>query len=173
MQYRPDNYSFPLKKTMRKSAGILLFKKINQQLQVLLVHPGGPFWANKDLGAWSIPKGEFQETEEPLAAAVREMEEETGYKVQGPFLPLTPIKQKAGKLVMAWAVEGDFDANAIKSNTFKIQWPYKSGKWFSVPEVDKAGWFTVNEAKQKINLAQVSFIDELTMYLSQHNFKSL
>ena len=152
---------------MRKSAGILLFRKYKDQYEVLLVHPGGPFWAQKDKGVWSIPKGEYLESEDPLQAAIREMEEETGYRPKGPFIPLTPVKQKAGKQVMAWAAEGDFDANSIQSNTFKIQWPPKSGKWISIPEVDKAAWLNPAEAKEKINVAQIPFIDELLAFLEK------
>lgn len=146
---------------MRKSAGILLYRKKNKNLEVFLVHPGGPFWKGKDAGAWSIPKGEFTDDEEPLAAAQREFEEETGKKIEGNFVALNPIKQKAGKMVYAWAVEGDINADAIVSNTFKIEWPYKSGKWQSYPEVDQAAWFSLAVAKEKINAAQAMFIDDL------------
>lgn len=151
---------------MRKSAGILIYRKRKDQYEVLLVHPGGPFWQGKDKGVWSIPKGEYQEAEEdPLQAAIREVEEETGYRPNGPFIPLTPIKQKAGKQVVAWAAQGDFDASSIQSNTFKIQWPPKSGKWVSIPEVDKAAWLNPTEAKEKINAAQIPLIDELLAFL--------
>lgn len=150
---------------MRKSAGILLYRLQKTGLEVLLVHPGGPFWAGKDAGVWSIPKGEYMEGESPLQAAIRELEEETGYKACGPFLPLNPIRQKAGKQVIAWAAAGDLDPETIQSNTFKIQWPPKSGKWITIPEVDKAAWFTPSVAKEKINPAQVSFIDELVQLL--------
>ncbi|MGN6399100.1 MAG: NUDIX domain-containing protein [Flavisolibacter sp.] len=146
---------------MRKSAGILLYRKKNKNLEVFLVHPGGPFWKGKDAGAWSIPKGEFTDDEEPLAAAQREFEEETGKKIEGNFVALNPIKQKAGKMVYAWAVEGDINADAIVSNTFKIEWPYKSGKWQSYPEVNQAAWFSLAVAKEKINAAQAMFIDDL------------
>ena len=146
---------------MRKSAGILLYRKKNKNLEVFLVHPGGPFWKGKDAGAWSIPKGEFTDDEEPLAAAQREFEEETGKKIEGNFVALNPIKQKAGKMVYAWAAEGDINADAIVSNTFKIEWPYKSGKWQSYPEVDQAAWFSLAVAKEKINAAQAMFIDDL------------
>jgi predicted NUDIX family NTP pyrophosphohydrolase len=150
---------------MRKSAGILLYRK-HEGVEVFLIHHGGPYWTDKELGAWSIPKGEYPDTEDPLAAAVRELEEETGYMVNGPFIPLTPIKQKAGKLVMAWAAEGNLNPETIQSNTFKMQWPPKSGKWIEVPEVDKAAWFTPQKAKQMINPAQAPFIDELIQYLT-------
>jgi predicted NUDIX family NTP pyrophosphohydrolase len=146
---------------MRKSAGILLFRKKEKDPEVFLIHPGGPFWKGKEKGSWSIPKGEFPETEDPLAAAKREFEEETGQKIEGKFIELKTIQQKGGKLVYAWAIEGDIDAEKIVSNTFKVEWPYKSGKWQTYPEVDKAGWFGIEEAKEKINQAQTALIDEL------------
>lgn len=150
---------------MRTSAGILLYRKKNNFIEVFLVHPGGPFWKNKDKGAWSIPKGEFTEDEDPLTVAKREFNEETGQAVDGDFVELTPIKQKGGKMVYAWAVEGDADAEQIVSNTFKQEWPYKSGKWITVPEVDKAGWFGVEEAKEKMNPAQLELIEDLVTRL--------
>src|SRR5215212_7662130 len=123
---------------MNKSAGILLFRRINKQIEFFLVHPGGPFWAKKDLGAWSIPKGEYTDGEEPLQAACREFEEETGQAVTGDFIELKPLRQKSGKIVQAWAVEGDMDADNIRSNMFEMEWPPGSGKKKSFPEVDKA-----------------------------------
>src|SRR5690349_22561615 len=147
-------------KVKRTSAGILLYR-FKESLEIFLVHPGGPFWANKDLGTWTIPKGEPNDDEQLFDTAKREFEEETGQKIAGTFAELTPIIQKAGKMVYAWALEGDIDAAAIRCNTFKIEWPPKSGKWKSYPEVDKAGWFDWQEAKEKINPAQVAFIDEL------------
>lgn len=146
---------------MRKSAGILLFRRTNKFIEFFLVHPGGPFWKGKDKGAWSIPKGEFVDGEEPLSAAKREFEEETGQKIDGEFIALKTIQQKGGKLVYAWAVEGDMDAKNIISNTFKQEWPYKSGKWITAAEVDKAGWFGEEETKEKINAAQVALIEDL------------
>jgi predicted NUDIX family NTP pyrophosphohydrolase len=143
----------------KQSAGILLFRRLGEP-EFFLVHPGGPIWLGKEDGAWSIPKGEFIE-EEPLDAARREFLEETGQVVSGEFLPLTPIIQKAGKKVFAWAVEGDIDAEAIQSNHFEMEWPRKSGIRKSFPEVDKAGWFTASVARQKINVSQAAFIDEL------------
>src|SRR4051812_6132806 len=140
---------------MRKSAGILLYKKMQGNIELFLVHPGGPFWKGKDAGAWSIPKGEFTE-EDPLAAAKREFKEETGQDISGPFLELTPIKQKGGKLVYAFAMEGTIDASTIVSNTYKQEYPYKSGKWHTYPEVDKVAWFSLEEARIKINLAQAA-----------------
>jgi predicted NUDIX family NTP pyrophosphohydrolase len=150
---------------MRTSAGILLYRKINNYIEIFLVHPGGPFWKGKDKGAWSIPKGEFTEGEDPLTVAKREFNEETGQTIDGDFIELTPIKQKGGKMVFAWAVEGNADAGNIVSNTFKTEWPYKSGRWITVPEVDKAGWFTIEEAKEKMNAAQTAFIEDLLLQL--------
>lgn len=146
---------------MRTSAGIVLYRRINKKIEIFLVHPGGPFWKGKDKGAWSIPKGEFTEDEDPLTVARREFNEETGQTVDGNFEQLTPVKQKGGKIVHAWAVEGDADSDNIVSNTFQQEWPYKSGKWITIPEVDKAAWFSAEEAKEKINPAQTAFIDEL------------
>ena len=145
----------------KKSAGILLYRFHNNVPEVLLVHPGGPFWAKQDLGAWSIPKGEFEADENPLDAAKREVEEETGIKVQGDFMELTPVKQKSGKVIYAWALQGNFNTAEIKSNTFEIEWPPKSGKKKSFPEIDKAAWFNMDEAKKKIIDGQASLIKEL------------
>lgn len=150
----------------KKSAGILLYRLQNDDWEVLLVHPGGPFWAKKDLGAWSIPKGEFDENENPLDAAKREVEEETGMEVQGDFIELTPVKQKNSKLIYAWALRGNFDAAQIKSNTFEIEWPPKSGKEKSFPEVDKAAWFNIEEAKKKITEGQLPLINEIETKLA-------
>ncbi|WP_345952744.1 NUDIX domain-containing protein [Mucilaginibacter sp. PAMB04168] len=150
---------------VRKSAGILLYRLVDHQLEVFLVHPGGPYFVNKDVGVWSIPKGEFDEHEDALTAAKREFEEETGQPVQGTFTPLQTIKQKGGKLVQAWAVKGDIDHKVAVSNTFKMEYPYKSGKWITVPEIDKAAWFTAEEAKEKIIGAQAALIEELTELL--------
>jgi predicted NUDIX family NTP pyrophosphohydrolase len=145
----------------KKSAGILLYRMSKEALQVFLVHPGGPYWVKKDDGAWSIPKGEFEDDEDPLAAAKREFNEETGINLYGEFIELEPVKQKSGKIVYAWAVEGNVDATTIKSNSFEIEWPPRSGKMKSFPEIDKAEWFTIIEAIQKINPAQSPLIKEL------------
>lgn len=150
------------------SAGILLYRKINNHYEVLLVHPGGPFWKNKDEGAWTIPKGETEGGEELLTAAIREFYEETGIKLHGNFTALTPVKQKSGKLVHAWALEGDIDAAKIKSNTFEIEWPPRSGKSQSFPEIDKAAWYDIKSAKEKINPAQLGLLDELNLLLSRN-----
>lgn len=147
---------------MRKSAGLLMYRVVNNEPEVFLIHPGGPFWQGKEKGAWSIPKGEFtEEEEEALLAAKREFEEETGTKPTGHFKALTPIKQKGGKMVYAWAVQGNINAETIKSNFFKMQWPPKSGQWKTYAEVDKAAWFTIPEAIEKINASQALFIQEL------------
>ena len=145
----------------KQSAGILLFRKKDHQLEIFLIHPGGPFFKNKDIGAWSIPKSEFLDNEDTLAAAKREFFEETGLVVDGDFIPLNPVKLKSGKKVYAWALEGDIDHENITSNLFELEWPPKSGKKQSFPEVDTAGWFNIEEARIKINKAQVAFIDEL------------
>jgi predicted NUDIX family NTP pyrophosphohydrolase len=152
---------------MRTSAGILLYRKKDKDIEVFLVHPGGPFWKGKDKGSWSIPKGEFTKEADPLSVAKREFNEETGQTIEGNFVELKPIQQKGGKMVYAWAVEGNADAENIVPNTFRQEWPYKSGKWIIVPEVDKAGWFSVEEAKEKINTAQVEFIVEMMRRLKE------
>ena len=146
----------------KTSAGLLMFRVSSGALQVLLVHPGGPFWAKKDEEAWSIPKGELAVGEAPLIAARREFEEETGCRAQGPFIPLTPITQRGGKIVQAWAVEGECDPAQLRSNLFSLEWPPKSGKRQQFPEVDRAEWFSVPVALQKINPAQRGFVSELT-----------
>lgn len=145
---------------MKKSAGILLYRKTSDFPEFLLVHPGGPFWKNKDLGTWSIPKGEFTD-EDPLAAAIREFEEETGTFLSGDFVALEPEKLKSGKLIYAWALEHDMDSENITSNEFETEWPPKSGLLKKFPEVDKAAWFSAEMALEKINLAQGSFILQL------------
>lgn len=150
----------------RYSAGILLYRIISNQIEVFLVHPGGPYFKDKDAGAWTVPKGEYPPEEEPLAAAQREFAEETGTVITGQFRPLTPVKQKGGKVVSAWAVEGDIDADTVVSNTFKMEYPYKSGRWISVLEVDRAAWFDLTNAREKVNPAQVNFLDELEKILN-------
>ena len=154
---------------MKKSAGILLYRLRNKQCEVFLVHPGGPFWKNKDLGSWSIPKGEFDDSEDPLAAAQREFEEETGIACTGEFIPLEPVRQKSGKRVFAWALEMDIDPGSIKSNLFSMEWPPKSGQSKEFPEIDKGQWFDPVEAKQKINSYQSPLIDQLLQELIDRN----
>jgi predicted NUDIX family NTP pyrophosphohydrolase len=144
---------------MRKSAGILAYR-YRSEVEVFLVHPGGPYYKNKDKGVWSIPKGEFED-EPPLLAAKREFLEETGCELKGDFIELQPIKQKAGKIVYAWAIQFDMDEQTITSNKFLLEWPPKSGKLQEFDEIDKAGWFTAEEAKEKINQAQYELIREL------------
>ena len=134
---------------MKTSAGILLYRFNKKNLEVFLVHPGGPFWKNKDEGAWSIPKGEYEEDEDALQAAIREFKEETGVSVSGDFIPLNTVKLKSGKYVKAWALEKDIDSTAVKSNTFLLEWPPKSGKKIEVPEVDQAEWFSISGSKRK------------------------
>lgn len=146
---------------IKKSAGILLYRFKNLTLQIFLVHPGGPFWSKKDTGAWSIPKGEFNGEEEPKEAAKREFKEETGKEVTVDLITLTPRKQKSGKIIHAFAGNQDLDELKIKSNTFTIEWPPRSGKMTEFPEIDKGAWFDVPTAKEKINGSQIVFIDEL------------
>jgi len=143
------------------SAGLAMYRRCGVLLQVFLVHPGGPFWAKKDLESWSIPKGEYVHGEEPLDVAQREFEEETGFRARGPFLPLAPIRQPSGKLISAWACEGNCDASAIRSNTFPMEWPPRSGKVEQFPEVDKAEWFSLEDARKKIVKGQRGFLDQL------------
>lgn len=143
------------------SAGILLYRIQNKKPEVFLCHPGGPFYKKKDNGVWSIPKGEFDNAEEPMAAAKREFEEETGQKIDGQFIPLKPVRYKDGrKIVYAWAVEGEINIDKIQSNLFPLEWPPKSGKYIDVPEVDKGEWFDVESARQKIHPALTSLLDD-------------
>src|SRR3990172_12323927 len=142
---------------VKKSAGILVYRFRKGQAEVFLVHPGGPFWAKKDAGAWTIPKGEFDE-EDPLVAAQREFKEETGFEIGGTFRPLAPQTLKSGKVVQAWAVEGDLDASQVRSNLFELEWPPKSGRRVRVPEVDRGAWFFLGGGFEKINPAQRGFI---------------
>ncbi len=151
---------------MKRSAGILLYKLDAGEPRVLLVHPGGPFWARKDAGAWSIPKGEYEPGEEPLAAAIREFGEETGMEPIGEFQPLGEVVQKSGKAVTAWACEGEFDPARLVSNFCEIEWPPRSGKRLQIPEADRADWFTLEEARAKINPAQTPFLDRLAAHLA-------
>jgi predicted NUDIX family NTP pyrophosphohydrolase len=150
----------------RRSAGILLFRRVaGGELEVLLVHPGGPFWARRDAGAWSVPKGEVEEAEDPRACALRELEEETGGAfhdaAEDELLPLGEVRQKSGKVVSAWALERDLDAEAIVSATFELEWPPRSGRMQTFPEVDRAGWFALPAAREKLLPAQVPFLDRL------------
>lgn len=155
---------------MKQSAGILLYKFIDKTIYFLLVHPGGPFWKNKDLESWSIPKGEFTAEEEPLLAARREFKEETGFGLEAEseedFIALESVKLKSGKTVLAWALEFDIDVTLVKSNDFEMEWPPKSGSIKSFPEIDKAEWFQTDEALKKINPAQADFIIQIVSKIS-------
>jgi predicted NUDIX family NTP pyrophosphohydrolase len=148
-----------------KSAGLLVFKRSKDAILIFLVHPGGPLYKKKDEGVWSIPKGEYAEGEEPLVAAMREFEEETGQSIKGKFITLTPIKQRGGKIVTAFAVEAEPDADNINCNTFSMEWPPRSGKFQEFPEIDRASWLSVEEAKKKILPAQQVLVDELLSIL--------
>jgi predicted NUDIX family NTP pyrophosphohydrolase len=143
------------------SAGILLYRFKNEKLEVMLVHPGGPYWAKKDNAAWSIPKGLFEENENPLEAAKREFKEETGLEVQGEFIELGKLKQPSRKIVQVWALDKDLDESKIRSNTFTLEWPKNSGIIKEFPEIDKAGWFDIEQAKTKITKGQLGFLEKL------------
>jgi len=157
----------------KNSAGILLHRLRGSGIEVFLVHPGGPFWATKDAGAWSMPKGEFEAGEDPLEAAKREFKEETGFAVEGNFIELTPVKQPGGKVVYAWAVMGDCEAESIKSNTFSLEWPPRSGKRKEFPEVDRAGWFTPEVAREKILKGQLVLLEELKRKIENNSVPPL
>lgn len=145
---------------MKKSAGLLLYRKTAKGTEFFLVHPGGPFFARRHEGWWTVPKGEIGEREDPLAAAIREFEEETGYRPEGEFTELEAIRQKGGKEVLCWAVNGDLDPGHLQSNTFNIEWPPRSGLRKDFPEVDKGEWFSYEAARRMINAQQLSFLDQ-------------
>jgi predicted NUDIX family NTP pyrophosphohydrolase len=147
------------------SAGLLMYRRRQQRVELFIVHPGGPFFRNRDVGVWTIPKGIIEDGEEPQAAAEREFHEETGLTPAGPFLPLTPVRQKGGKLVMAWAFEGEADPERITCNTFAMEWPPRSGRIQRYPEVDRAAFYSPVEARLKLNPAQAAFVDELVRLL--------
>jgi predicted NUDIX family NTP pyrophosphohydrolase len=149
----------------KRSAGLLLFRNPNQ-LEIFLVHPGGPFWARKDDGAWSLPKGEYSADEDALTAARREFQEETGFSAGGDFLPLGELRQPGGKIVTAWALEKDVDIALVKSNMFSLEWPPKSGNTREFPEIDRAAWFPVSQARRKLLKGQVAFLDRLEKKLT-------
>ena len=149
------------------SAGILLYRKSGGRLEVFLVHPGGPFWAKKDAGAWSIPKGEYLEGEDPESVARREFAEETGCELTGSMQPFTPLKQPSGKVISAWAVEGDLDVATLKSNTFALEWPPRSGTIQHFPEVDRGAWFDLYTARDKLLAGQRPFLDQLSRFLTE------
>ncbi len=153
-----------------ESAGILLYRHRQGTLEVLLVHPGGPFWRRRDEGSWSIPKGERNADEDGLAVALREFEEELGQPPpQATFIPLGRVRQAGGKTVDAWAADGDFDVDRVTSNTFELEWPPRSGKIQRFPEVDRAGWFDVEQAREKLNPAQQAFVERLVERLPATN----
>ena len=148
----------------KNTAGLLLYRR-RGELEVFLVHPGGPFWSKKDLGAWSLPKGQIDEGEDPLQTAKREFTEETGFPIDGDFRPLEPVKQSGGKVVHAWAIEADCDPAQLRSNLFSMEWPPKSGKTQEFPEVDRGAWFNLPEARKRILAAQRGFIEQLVALL--------
>jgi predicted NUDIX family NTP pyrophosphohydrolase len=149
-----------------RSAGIVLYRGGAKGVEFLLVHPGGPYWASKDEGVWSVPKGEYGEGEDALQVARRELEEETGMRAEGDFIRLPPVTQRGGKVVTAWAVEGDFEPSDLCSNTFSAEWPPASGRLREFPEVDRAAWFTLEEARTKLNSAQMPLLEELARRLA-------
>jgi predicted NUDIX family NTP pyrophosphohydrolase len=149
----------------KRSAGLLIYRRKNHGTEVFLAHPGGPFWAKKDLNAWSIPKGEYGSEEDPLAAAKREFEEETGFRPEGTFVALGDLKQAGGKIVTAWAVEGDCDLSVLRSNTFSLEWPPRSGRMVEFPEVDRWQWFSIEEARERLLSGQKVFLDRLVELL--------
>lgn len=150
---------------LKQSAGVLLFRRVGREIEVLLAHPGGPFWKNKDDGAWSIPKGEYGDDEDPVEAAQREFAEETGLTLSGDLVPLGEVRQPGGKVVTAWAMEGDFNPSNLHSNTFSMPWPPGSGKSQEFPEIDRAEWFPLEVARRKILKGQAEILDRLAQYL--------
>ena len=151
----------------KRAAGILLYRREKSSLEVLLIHPGGPYWARKDELSWSIPKGEISEDEDPLKAAQREFQEETGFSVEAPFVSIGSVKQSSGKIVQAWACEGNLDASAIQSNSFRLEWPPRSGKYQDFPEADRAEWFPIDFARKKILKVQLPFLEKLESILQK------
>jgi predicted NUDIX family NTP pyrophosphohydrolase len=145
----------------KRSAGLMMFRKLSDELEVFLVHPGGPLWARKDIGAWTVPKGEYEQDEDPLTAARREFEEETGFQATGEFLDLGVIMQKSGKVVTAWGFEGNCDPADLTSNTCEIQWPPRSGRRLEIPEVDRGRWFSIEEARKYIREEQRPLLDKV------------
>ncbi len=163
---RWTNYSTDIFLKMVRSYGILVYRlTAAKEPEFFLVHPGGPYFSKKDEGVWTIPKGASEPEEEPIAAAIREFYEETGTALSGKFIALDPVRQKAGKVVEAWAIEGDIDVSKIVSNEFELEWPPRSGRKQMFAEVDRAGWFNIDEARVKINIAQVSFLDQVAAYI--------
>jgi predicted NUDIX family NTP pyrophosphohydrolase len=154
----------------KQSAGILLYRIKNKEPEFFIVHPGGPFWANKDEGAWSIPKGEFAENEKPLDAAIREFYEETGFEIEGKFIELNPVKLKSGKIVLVWGLERDIDPEKVKCHSFfTVEWPPKSGRQKEFPEIDRSGWFSKEIVKKKLNPAQNPLIEEIITKICENS----
>jgi predicted NUDIX family NTP pyrophosphohydrolase len=151
----------------KRSAGLLMYRRREKGIEVLLVHPGGPFWARKDAGAWTIPKGQYLEDETPLDAAKREFREETGFVPHGEFEPLDAIKQPSGKIVSAWAFEGDWDPAKLSSELMLMEWPPRTGRQIQVPEIDRAGWFSIEQARKKLLKGQLPFLDRLIQILER------
>jgi len=150
----------------KMSAGLLMYRHRDGQVEVFVVHPGGPFWAKKDLGSWTIPKGEYPESEDPLHAAQREFQEETGFRAEGSFIPLGDLKQPSGKMLTAWAFEGDCDPGQLKSNTFPLEWPPRSGRQVEFPEIDCGEWFEIEAAREKLLPGQRPLLDRLLQKLT-------
>jgi predicted NUDIX family NTP pyrophosphohydrolase len=148
-------------KSSKRSAGLLMYRRRNGEIEVLLVHPGGPLWARKDQGAWTIPKGEYAADEDPLTAARREFYEETGFIASGDFIELGSVRQKSGKVVTAWAFEGDCDPSKLVSNTCEIEWPPRSGRQMEIPEVDRGNWYSLAQARQYIREEQCKLLEAL------------
>jgi predicted NUDIX family NTP pyrophosphohydrolase len=151
----------------KRSAGILVYRRREGALEVFLVHPGGPFWVKKDLGAWTVPKGECLEGEEPLAAAIREFKEETGFFIHGEFVELGTVTQTSGKVVSAWACAGELDPEKLISNSCEVEWPPRSGRRITIPEVDRGAWFSLDEAKRRIFQAQQAFLERLAKLVEE------
>jgi predicted NUDIX family NTP pyrophosphohydrolase len=155
-----------MSKTAKQSAGLLMFRKSANSIEIFLVHPGGPYWVKKDAGYWTLPKGEFEPDENPITAARREFQEETGFGAAGPFLELGSVRQKSGKVVFAWAFEGDCDPALLVSNTCEIEWPPRSKKRISIPEVDRGAWFSLSRAAEFVREEQRPFLDRLTQQIT-------
>jgi predicted NUDIX family NTP pyrophosphohydrolase len=160
-------------KSTKRSAGLLMYRRLADGIEVFLVHPGGPIWAKKHRGAWTVPKGEYDAGEEPLAAARREFHEETGFVATGPFLELGSDCQKSGKVVTAWAFAGDCDPKDLTSNTCEIQWPPRSGRRIEIPEVDRGDWFSFDRARAHIRAEQLPFLDGLESWAAGHGFDGI
>jgi predicted NUDIX family NTP pyrophosphohydrolase len=156
-----------MRKTPKRSAGLLMYRKAFDTFEILLVHPGGPYWSKKEEGFWTIPKGEYETDEEALVAAIREFQEETGLSASEPFIELGSVKQKTGKIVVAWAFEGNCEPTELVSNTCEIEWPPRSGKKMLIPEVDRGEWFSVDRAREFLRMEQMPLLDRLMQRLAR------